>query len=132
MAATSKATTTRGKRPSRATQTTPKKLLDLIKLQRQKRAVGAKFYQQADELLQHVQQHKRQSPLRPIDMPQLFRFARTRQPALSLGQFHDLVRRLTEAGRIRLSPFTQAMYQLPEPECALIVGREIMYYVEGV
>lgn len=86
----------------------------------------------ADELLQHVQQHKRQSPLRPIDLPQWFRFARSRQPALSLGQFHDLVRRLADAGRIRLSPFTQAMYQLPEPECAMIVGREIMYYAEGV
>jgi len=86
----------------------------------------------ADELWQHVLQHKRQSPLRPIDLPQLFRFARSRQPALSLGQFHDVVRRLADAGRIRLSPFTQAMYQLPEPQCAMIVGREIMYYVEGV
>ena len=86
----------------------------------------------ADELQQHVQQHKRQSPLRPLDLPQLFRFARSRQPALSLGQFHDLVRRLSDAGRIRLSPFTQAMYQLPEPQCAMVVGREIMYYVEGV
>jgi hypothetical protein len=86
----------------------------------------------ADELQQHVQQHKRQSPLRPLDLPQLFRFARSRQPDLSLGQFHDLVRRLSDAGRIRLSPFTQAMYQLPEPQCAMIVGREIMYYVEGV
>ena len=93
---------------------------------------GPAIPQLADELLQHVQQHKRQSPLRPIDLPQLFRFARSRQPALSLGQFHDLVRRLTEAGRIRLSPFTQAMYQLAEPECAMIIGREIMYYVEGV
>lgn len=86
----------------------------------------------ADELQQHVQQHKRQSPLRPLDLPQLFRFARSRQPDLSLGQFHDLVRRLSDAGRIRLSPFTQAMYQLPEPQCAMIVGREIMYYVEGI
>jgi len=95
-------------------------------------ATGAPSPQLADELLQHVLQQKRQSPLRPIDLPQLFRFARSRQPALSLGQFHDLVRRLADAGRVRLSPFTQAMYQLPEPECGMIVGREIMYYVEGV
>ena len=86
----------------------------------------------ADALQQHVQQHQRQSPMRLLDMPQLFRFARSREPALTLGQFHDLVRRLSDAGRIRLSPFTQAMYQLQEPECAMIVGREIMYYVEGV
>jgi hypothetical protein len=86
----------------------------------------------ADAVHQHVQQHRRQSPLRPLDLPGLFRFARSQEPALSLGQFHDLVRRLADAGRIRLSPFTQAMYQLQEPECAMIVGREIMYYVEGV
>jgi hypothetical protein len=24
------------------------------------------------------------------------------------------------------------MYQLPEPECAMIVGREVMYYAESV
>ncbi|NLF71516.1 MAG: hypothetical protein GX575_20980 [Candidatus Anammoximicrobium sp.] len=93
---------------------------------------GAASPQLADELLQHVLQHKRQSPLRPMDLPQLFRFARSRQPTLSLGQFHDLVRQLADAGRVRLSPFTQAMYQLPEPQCAMIVGREMMYYVEGV
>ena len=86
----------------------------------------------APALLQHLRQQKRQAPLRPLDLPQLFRFARSRQPALSLGSFHDLVRRMADAGQVRLSPFTQAMYQLPEPECAMIVGREIMYYVEGV
>jgi hypothetical protein len=93
---------------------------------------GASSSRLADELQQHVQQHQRQSSMRLLEMPQLFRFARSREPALTLGQFHDLVRRLSDAGRIRLSPFTQAMYQLQEPECAMIVGREIMYYVEGV
>jgi len=83
-------------------------------------------------LVQHLQQQKRQAPLRPLDLPQLFKFAQSRQPSLSLGAFHDLVRGLAERGRIRLTPFTQAMYQLPEPQYALLVGREIMYYVEGV
>ena len=84
------------------------------------------------ELLSFVQQQKRQAPLRPVDLPQLYRFARSRQPALTMGQFHDLVRRLAETRQVRLSPFTQAMYQLTEPECAMIIGREVMYYVEGV
>jgi hypothetical protein len=60
-------------------------------------------------LLTHLQQHKRQAPLRPLDLPQVYRFAQTRQPALSLGSFHDAVRRLAEAGQLRLTPFTQAM-----------------------
>lgn len=83
-------------------------------------------------LVQHLQQHKRQASLRPLDLPQLFRFAQSRQPALSLGAFHDLIRQLAERGQLRLTPFTQAMYQLAEPQYALLVGREIMYYVEGV
>jgi hypothetical protein len=84
------------------------------------------------ELLRFVQQQKRQASLRPVELPQLFRLARSRRPALTLGQFHDAVRRLAEARQIRLSPFTQAMYQLAEPECAMISGREIMYYVDDV
>jgi hypothetical protein len=84
------------------------------------------------ELLARLQQHKAQSPLRPMDLPQLFRFARSKQPAVTVGQFHDLLRQMVTAGQIRLSAFTQAMYQLPEPECAMILGREIMYYVERV
>jgi hypothetical protein len=84
------------------------------------------------ELLDHLRQQKRQAPLRPVDLPAVYRFARARHPSLTLGQLHDLLRRMAEEQRIRLSPFTQAMYQLPEPECAMIVGREVMYYVEGV
>ena len=83
-------------------------------------------------LLSFVQQQQRQAPLRPVELPQLYRFTRSRQPALTLGQFHDLVRRMAESRQVRLSPFTQAMYQLSEPECAMIIGREVMYYVEGV
>ena len=83
-------------------------------------------------VVQHLQQHKRQASLRPLDLPQLFRFAQSRQPTLTLGAFHDLVRQLAERGQLRLTPFTQAMYQLAEPQYALLVGREIMYYVEGV
>jgi len=82
-------------------------------------------------MLSYVQSQKRQTPLRPVELPQLFRFARSRQPALTLGQFHDLVRRMAEARQLRLTPFTQAMYQLSEPECAMIIGREVMYYVEA-
>jgi len=76
--------------------------------------------------------HKQQSPMRPVELPKLYRFARSVRSDLSLGQFHDTLRRMAAARQIRLSPFTQAMYQLPEPECAMILGREVMYYVDGV
>lgn len=82
--------------------------------------------------IKHLRGQKQQSPMRPVELPQLYRFAKTVRPDLSLGHFHDIVRRMAAARQIRLSPYTQAMYQLPEPECALILGREVMYYVAGV
>jgi len=83
-------------------------------------------------LSKHLRGQKQQSPMRPVELPQLYRLARSLRPDLSLGQFHDVLRRMAAARQIRLSPFTQAMYQLPEPECAMILGREVMYYVDGV
>jgi hypothetical protein len=82
------------------------------------------------DLLRYLEDRKRQSPLRPVELPQLFRFARSRCARIGLGQFHDLLRGLVDSQRVRLIPFTQAMYQLSEPECAMIVGREVMYYAE--
>jgi hypothetical protein len=40
------------------------------------------------------------------------------------------MRRLAGQEQLRLLPYTQAMYQLAEPEYALILGREVMYYAE--
>lgn len=60
-------------------------------------------------------------------LPELYRQARTRTP-LTLGQFHDALRALKEAGRIYLHPWTGPLYTLPEPECALLSGHEVTYY----
>lgn len=84
-----------------------------------------------EALLEHLREQKRAAPFRPVDLPSLYRIGREKHATLTLGQFHDLLRRWAEERRIRLSPFTQAMYQLPEPECAMIVGREVMYYAES-
>lgn len=94
--------------------------------------VGQADAELAANLLAHVRQQKQQAALRPVELPQLYRFARSLRPDLSLGQFHDVLRHMAAARQIRLSPFTQAMYQLAEPECAMILGREVMYYVDGM
>ena len=54
-----------------------------------------------------------------------------RPSSSSLGQFQDTLRDLAAAGKIRLAPWTGAMYQLENPECCLLVGREIMAYATG-
>jgi len=61
-------------------------------------------------------------------LPELFRQARLASPALTIGHFHDGLRRLLDAGQIYLHPWTGPLYALPEPPYALLVGHEIAYY----
>lgn len=63
-------------------------------------------------------------------LPQLFERMRARRADLTIGQFHDVVRWLHARGRLRLAPWTGPLYQLPEPTLALLVGHEVLYYVE--
>ena len=57
-------------------------------------------------------------------LPELYR----RAPGLTVGAFHDALRRLHEAGQIYLHPWTGPLHALPEPPFALLVGHEIAYY----
>ena len=61
-------------------------------------------------------------------LPELFRHARQSSPGLTIGHFHDGLRRLLDAGHIYLHPWTGPLYTLPEPPYALLVGHEIAYY----
>lgn len=47
---------------------------------------------------------------------------------VSIGQFHDALRQLHEDHQIYLHPWTGALYAMPEPAYALLVGHEIAYY----
>jgi hypothetical protein len=66
----------------------------------------------------------------PEDCPlsELFRQVRTCCPQMSLGIFHDALRKLQDIGRIYLHPWTGPLYEIPEPPCSLLVGHEIAYY----
>ena len=61
-------------------------------------------------------------------LPELFRHAQRETPGLTIGHFHDDLRRLHERGQIYLHPWTGPLYDLPEPAFALLVGHEIAYY----
>lgn len=60
-------------------------------------------------------------------LPDLYR----QLSGVSLGEFHDALRRLHAAERVYLHPWTGPLYAIPEPACALLVGHEIAYYVSG-
>lgn len=61
-------------------------------------------------------------------LPELLQRARQTAPHLTVGQFHDGLRRLYEQEKIYLHPWTGPLYDLPEPAAALLVGHEIAYY----
>ena len=61
-------------------------------------------------------------------LPELFRRSRTETPDLTIGAFHDELRRLHDAGLVYLHPWTGPLHALPEPSFALLVGHEIAYY----
>jgi hypothetical protein len=61
-------------------------------------------------------------------LPELFRRSRAKHSNLTIGQFHDQLRRLHDANAIYLHPWTGPLYTLPEPAFALLVGHEVAYY----
>jgi hypothetical protein len=61
-------------------------------------------------------------------LPELFRQLAVSNPGLSIGQFHDTLRKLHDAGQLYLHPWTGPLYELPEPPYALLIGHEIAYY----
>lgn len=58
-------------------------------------------------------------------LPELHRRA---VPTLTVGQFHDHLRRLHDRRQLDLHPWTAPLYDLPEPAFALLVGHAVMYY----
>jgi hypothetical protein len=61
-------------------------------------------------------------------LPELFRHAQGPSPGLTIGRFHDTLRRLHDGGRVYLHPWTGPLYDIPEPSYALLVGHEVAYY----
>ena len=61
-------------------------------------------------------------------LPDLYRQAKKLVPHLSIGHFHDGLRRLHDQEHIYLHPWTGPLYDIPEPPYALLIGHEIAYY----
>jgi hypothetical protein len=61
-------------------------------------------------------------------LPELYRQACGTAPRLTIGQFHDALRRLHAQQQVYLHPWTGPLYAIPEPPFVLLVGHEIAYY----
>jgi hypothetical protein len=75
-------------------------------------------------------EHRQSGNLADCSVSELYDRLRRRHPYLTIGQFHDSLRSLREAGRLRLAPWTGPLYQLPQPALALLIGHEVLYYVQ--
>jgi len=71
---------------------------------------------------------QRRQPIGDCPLPELLRGARETLPGLTIGQFHDALRRLREDRAVSLHSWTGPLYEMPEPEAALLAGHEIAYY----
>lgn len=78
--------------------------------------------------LSYLERRQASGALGDCPLPELFQVARQAESRLSIGQFHDGLRRLAEEGRLRLQPWTAPLYDLPEPSLALLSGHAVSYY----
>lgn len=82
-----------------------------------------------EDLLQVLHAWNEGGPLEDCPLPRLQRALADRHAKLTIGQFHDSVRRLHMEQRIYLHPWTGPLYEIPEPTLAFMVGHEIAWYV---
>jgi hypothetical protein len=80
---------------------------------------------------EHLTERLHADALEDCPLPELFQTARRCAPELTVGRFHDGLRRLHEEGRVYLHPWTGPLYEIPEPALALLVGHEIAFYASS-
>jgi hypothetical protein len=83
-----------------------------------------------EEVVRLAAEQKQRHAFQRLTLPQLYERLRATHPNLTLGEFHDGLRRLQDEKRIRLGPYTQALATLDDPRNALFLDREVKYYVE--
>lgn len=74
--------------------------------------------------------HHRQvaRPAEDCPLSELYQHARQQVPQLSVGTFHDGIRRLQARQEIALQPWTGSLHELPDPELAIMQGHSVAYY----
>lgn len=81
-----------------------------------------------DQLTEYLTRRQSSRPAEDCPLPELYQQARQMAPELSVGMFHDGLRRLQEQRRIALQPWTGPLHELPEPGLALLQGHSLAFY----
>jgi hypothetical protein len=82
------------------------------------------------EVLTSLAQWRDSGATEDCPLPEVYRRAQ-RVARLSIGQFHDGLRRLHDQQRIYLHPWTGPLHEVPEPAYALLIGHEVLYYASS-
>jgi hypothetical protein len=83
-----------------------------------------------DEVVHLVVEQKQRNQFERLTLPRIYEHLKKTRPDLSLGQFHDGLRRLQTQRRIRLTAYTQALATLEDAQNALYLDREVKFYVD--
>lgn len=84
-----------------------------------------------DRLTEYLNQRESVRPAEDCPLPELYQQARQMVPELSVGTFHDGLRRLHADRRIALQPWTGPLHELPEPSLALLQGHSLAFYASS-
>ncbi|MFT3881906.1 MAG: hypothetical protein QM703_19910 [Gemmatales bacterium] len=84
-----------------------------------------------DRMTEYLNQRESVRPAEDCPLPELFKQARQIAPELSVGTFHDGLRRLHADRRIALQPWTGPLHELPEPSLALLQGHSLAFYASS-
>jgi len=82
------------------------------------------------EIVKMVSEQKQRNAFQRLTLTVIYQRLRASYPELTLGEFHDGLRRLQEQRRILLGPYTQALATLDDARNALYLDREVKYYVD--
>lgn len=81
-----------------------------------------------DRLTDYLATRQSARPAEDCPLPELYREAKAMAPDLSVGTFHDGLRRLHAERKIALQPWTGPLHELPEPSLALLQGHSLAFY----
>jgi len=80
------------------------------------------------DVVAYLVQWRNSGPSSDCPLPELYRRALSVASNLSIGHFHDGLRRLHDQQQVYLHPWTGPLYEIPEPPYALLIGHEVAYY----
>lgn len=63
-------------------------------------------------------------------LPELYKRLQDKISSLTIGAFHDLLRKLKKEGKVRLTHWALPLMEIPDSDLAFVTSHKVMYYVD--